>query len=158
MSSKEENLRDALQQAFPGKLTVHIQRHRRVWVTLAREDLIRLATHLRKKMGFEHISLISGADAGEAGILLVYHFFNKGVMLNLKVYVPKIDPMVDTITGLFPGATLYEREFMEMLGVVPTGHPNPARLLLPEVWPGGNPMLKDWKPPEVWPDGGEKDG
>jgi NADH:ubiquinone oxidoreductase subunit C len=158
MGSKEENLRDALQKAFPGKLEVHIQRHRRVWVTLAREDLVRVVKHLAKPMGFEHLALISGADVGEKGILLVYHFFHSGVMLNLKVLVPKSDPKVDTITGIFPGATLYEREFYEMVGVTPVGHKNLVRLLLPDNWPGGNPMMKDWKQPAVWPEGGEKNG
>jgi NADH:ubiquinone oxidoreductase subunit C len=153
MSSKEENLRDALQKAFPGKLEVRIQRHRRVWATLAREDLVPVAKHLSKSMGFEHLALISGADAGEAGTLLVYHFFHGGVMLNLKVYVPNDDPKVSTITDIFPGATLYEREFYEMLGVKPEGHPNLVKLLLPDNWPGGNPMKKDWKAPAVWPEG-----
>jgi Ni,Fe-hydrogenase III component G len=155
MASKEENLRDALQRAFPGKLEVHIQRHRRVWVRLAREDLVPVVKYLAKPIGFEHLALISGADAGEAGILLVYHFFHAGVMLNLKVFVPKSDPAVETITAVFPGATFYEREFREMLGVEPVGHSNPARLILPENWPGGYPMLKDWKRPDVWPDGGD---
>jgi NADH-quinone oxidoreductase subunit C len=155
MSSKEENLRDALQKAFPGKLEVHIQRPRRVWVKLAREDLLPVVRHLAKPLGFEHLALISGADAGDAGLLLVYHFFHGGVLLNLKVFVPRDDPKVDTITGVFAGATFYEREFREMLGVEPVGHPNPARLVLPENWPGGYPMRKDWKAPDVWPTGDE---
>ena len=155
MSSKEENLRDILQKAFPGKLEAHIQRHRRLWIKVPREDLAPVVKYLAKSLHFEHLALISGADAGDAGVLLVYHFFHGGVLLNLKVFVPKSDPKVDTITGVFPGATLYEREFYEMLGVEPVGHPNPARLLLPENWPGGNPMRKDWKAPDVWPEGGD---
>jgi NADH:ubiquinone oxidoreductase subunit C len=154
MSSKEENLRDALQNAFPGRLEVHIQRHRRVWIKMSRDDLVPVVEYLARSLGFEHLALISGYDSGK-DLGLVYHFFHGGVMLNLKVSVHPSDAKVPTITDVFPGATLYEREFYEMLGIEPIGHSNLKRLVLPENWPGGNPMRKDWKAPAKWPRGGE---
>ena len=145
MATKEENFRESLEKALPGKVNVHIQRARRVWVTLRREDLREVATYLLKIMKFEHISVITGADVRE-NIEINYHFFHGNMVVTLKVPVPKTDPRVPSIVDLFPGATLYEREFHEFLGVVPEGHPDLRRLILPEKWVGGHPLRKDWTP------------
>jgi len=51
-----------------------------------------------------------------------------------------------SVTDIFPGAVLYERDLMEMLGVKVENHPDPRRLFLPEDWPEGNyPLLKEAK-------------
>jgi membrane-bound hydrogenase subunit beta len=158
MGSREENFRDALEKALPGKTSVHIQRARRVWVTVKREDLREVATHLAKKMKFEHIATISAADVRE-NIEVNYHFFHGNIVVTLKVPVPKTDPKVPSITDIFPGAILYEREFHDFLGVVPEGHPDLRRIFLPEKWMGGHPLRKDWTPKgyeaHVKPKGGE---
>jgi Ni,Fe-hydrogenase III component G len=53
---------------------------------------------------------------------------------------------IETVTDIFPGAVLYERDLMEMLGVQVKGHPDPRRLFLPDDWPAGKfPLRKEVK-------------
>ena len=103
---------------------------------------------LLKARGITHLSTITGVDNGTA-LELIYHFDCKPAVLNLKLFLPLDDLSIPTITGLFPGAELYERDIMEMLGVKVEGHPSPLRLFLPEDWPQGNYPLRKKKAEEA---------
>ncbi|KUO39340.1 MAG: hypothetical protein APZ16_06725 [Candidatus Hadarchaeum yellowstonense] len=96
---------------------------------------------LLKANGVTHLSTITALDNGKA-IELIYHFDCKPALLNLKIFLPLEDPKIPTITDLFPGAILYERDIMEMIGVKVEGHPDPRRLFLPEDWPQGKYPLR----------------
>jgi len=99
-----------------------------------------------KARGVQHVSTISGIDRGKI-ITLVYHLDCEPAVLSLKLDLPKEEPRVRSITDIFPGATLYERDLMEMLGVKVEGHPDPRRLFLPENWPPEkHPLRKETKP------------
>jgi membrane-bound hydrogenase subunit beta len=78
-------------------------------------------------------------------IAVIYQIDCDGSLLNLKVLVSKKNPRLRTITDIFPGAVLYEREVMEMLGVTFEGHPDPRPLFLPDDWKEGYPLRKGWK-------------
>jgi len=93
-----------------------------------------------------HLSTITGVDLGEE-IAVIYHIdCGDGALLNLKLFLPKNAPNLLSVTDIFPGAILYERDLMEMLGVVVENHPDPRRLFLPEDWPEGNyPLRKEAK-------------
>jgi len=109
---------------------------------VSREDLLEVVERL-KEAGFRHITTISAVDM-EEHFEVVYHLRREGFSLSLKVEVPKDDPKVPSITGIHPGATLYEREVNELMGIFPEGHPNPARLLLDYDWPEGvYPLRKE---------------
>lgn len=86
-----------------------------------------------KARGVQHLSTISGVDLGER-IAVVYHVDCGGTLLNLKLHLDKRDPTLETVTDIFEGAILYERELMEMLGIKIKGHPDPRRLFLPDDW------------------------
>ena len=102
----------------------------------AREAMLAL-----KARGVQHVSTISGIDRGEV-ITLVYHLDCEPAVLSLKLDLPKDSPRVRSIADIFPGAALYERDVMEMLGVRVEGHPDPRRLFLPEDWPTGKHPLR----------------
>jgi len=93
-----------------------------------------------------HLSTITGVDLGEE-IAVIYHIdCGDGALLNLKLFLPKNAPNLLSVTDIFPGAILYERDLMEMLGVVVENHPDPRRLFLPEDWPEGDyPLRKEAK-------------
>ena len=93
----------------------------------------------------QHVSTISGVDRGST-ISVVYHFDCRPCLLNLRVDLPKEKPEIQTITDLFPGAEIYERDLMEMLGVKVREHPDPRRFFLPDDWPEGvYPLRKEVK-------------
>ncbi|MBR9681626.1 MAG: NADH-quinone oxidoreductase subunit C [Candidatus Altiarchaeota archaeon] len=58
------------------------------------------------------------------GKWLVYHFRHDAEIKNLKFPATS----VKSITKIYPGAELYEREIMEKYGVKFRGHPNPVKL------------------------------
>ena len=95
------------------------------------------------------ISAITGLDMGEK-IGLMYHMRTNGAIVTIRTEVPKENPKIPSITDLIPGANFHEREAADLFGVVFEGHPNPARLVLPEDWPENlYPLRKDAKIDDV---------
>ncbi len=63
-------------------------------------------------------------------------------VVELSVTVQKDDAWVPSIAELCPAAGLFEREFYDLYGVRPDGHPQPHRLVRHAHWPQGwHPML-----------------
>ncbi|MBN2086503.1 MAG: NADH-quinone oxidoreductase subunit C [Anaerolineales bacterium] len=94
-----------------------------------------------------YLSAITGLDHGaESGKLeALYHFCNKAAVITLRVTMPRDNPVVPSVCAIIPSATLFERELMEMFGVVCEGTPDPQRLFLPDEWPDGTyPLRKDY--------------
>lgn len=94
-----------------------------------------------------YLSAITGLDHGpESGRLeVLYHFCQKAAVITLRVTFPREAPVVPSVCGLIPSATLFERELMEMFGIVCEGTPDPRRLFLSDDWPAGvYPLRKDY--------------
>jgi len=64
--------------------------------------------------------------------------------IHVKVDLPRKGARIPSITGLYPGANWHERETYDMYGIRFDGHPNHRRILLPDNWQGGHPLLKDF--------------
>ena len=79
---------------------------------------------------------------------VVYHLYNltrqEGPLRMKAADTNKTDPRVPSLTPVWPGANLMEREVYDLMGVRFDGHPNLVRILL---WEGfyGHPLRKDWK-------------
>jgi Ni,Fe-hydrogenase III component G len=87
-----------------------------------------------------YLAAITGLDlppisGGEGHVEGLYHFCAGAAVVTARVRVPYSAPELDSICDLIPSATLYEREFIEMLGVRLRGTPSTARLLLSDDWP-----------------------
>jgi len=102
------------------------------FVALPPNCIHRAVEVLVERFDLRHLSTITGEDTGSA-IELLYHFWDDGG-LTLRTSLPRDEPHITTLTGLVPGAALYEREVCEMLGVTFDGHPDPRPLLLPDNW------------------------
>ena len=61
----------------------------------------------------------------------------------LKVAVPEKDPIVDSVSSVWPAANWYEREVWDMFGITFKGHPNLKRILMYEEFEG-HPLRKDY--------------
>ena len=61
----------------------------------------------------------------------------------VKTAVPKDDPRVPSAVPVYAGANWYEREMLDLFGVVFEGHPDPRRLMMPDDYPG-HPLRKDF--------------
>lgn len=75
---------------------------------------------------------------------VIYHLlsFARNADIRLKVALAAGDPVLPTITDIWPSANWYEREIWDMFGIVFTGHPRLRRILLPPTWQG-HPLHKD---------------
>jgi len=64
--------------------------------------------------------------------------------IHIKVDLPRSGARVPSISKLYPGMNFHEREAYDMYGIRFDGHPNHRRILLPDNWQGGHPLLKDF--------------
>jgi NADH-quinone oxidoreductase subunit C len=76
---------------------------------------------------------------------MVYHFASlaQNHMFEVKIPCDHEKPVVPSITPLWSGARLQEREVYDLMGVVFDGHPELTRLFLWESFPG-HPLRKDF--------------
>lgn len=118
---------------------------RRVTATADKEHYRKVLQDLSAR-DVQHVSTISGIDTGTQ-ISVIYHIdCGDGTLLNLKLNLNKQAPTLQTITDIFPGAVLYERELMDMFGIKVENHPDPRRIFLPDDWPPENyPLRKEVK-------------
>lgn len=63
--------------------------------------------------------------------------------LRVRCQVPASDPWVPSLFDLWPGTEFHERETYDMFGIRFDGHPDLARILMPEDWEG-HPLRKDY--------------
>jgi len=84
-------------------------------------------------------------------IEVVYHLFSykhhHGCVL--KVRLPRENPVVTTVEGIWNAANWMEREIFDLLGVTFQGHSDMRRILMPEDWPG-HPLRKDFVEPQEY--------
>jgi len=109
--------------------------------------LLDFARVLRDELGYDFLSSVTGVDYLPDGRMeSVYHAYRTtgGPGLVFKVQVPRDNPVVPSLVGLYPGAELQERESWDLLGIRYEGHPDLRRIL---TWDGfyGHPLRKDWQ-------------
>ncbi len=96
---------------------------------------------------FEFLSDITCADwyPSEPRFHVVYHLLSisRKDRVRLKVKLTGSDPNVESITSLWPGANLFEREVFDLFGIRFNGHPNLRRIMMPDDW-DGHPLRKDY--------------
>jgi len=94
---------------------------------------------------FDMLLMVIGIDCG-THFEVLYDLFstknNKKVML--KIALPKEQPVVESLCGLYSSANWNERECFDLLGIEFLNHPKLERILLPKDWLG-YPLRKDYK-------------
>lgn len=79
-----------------------------------------------------------GVEDREGTLEVLYHFCNGACVLTLRVTnIRYTFPVLNSICGVIPMATLYERELSEMFGIKVVGTPVVDKLLLSDDWPDG---------------------
>jgi len=111
------------------------------------EKLVEFATSLRDDFSYDFLSSVTGVDyLPDDQMEVVYHAYQTtgGPALVYKVQVARDNPVVPSLTPVFPGANLQEREAWDLMGIRFEGHPDLKRVLL---WEGfeGHPLQKDWR-------------
>lgn len=111
------------------------------------DRLLEVVGDLKTRHRYDFLSSVTATDYfPEDRIDVVYHLrkLTGGEPIALKVPVSRTETKVPTLTKLFPGAELQEREAYDLMGVIFEGHPDLRRVL---TWEGfnGHPLRKDWK-------------
>jgi NADH-quinone oxidoreductase subunit C len=140
-SSEELRIREQFPDAVEGAiLAVDVPT-----LTIAREQIEPVARFLKESLGYRLPACASGVDRIEQ-FEVVYHLMSLETdrFFGLKVKLPKEDPRMPTLTGVWRGVDWHEREIFDLLGVIFDGHPDLRRILLPDDWEG-HPLRKDFK-------------
>ncbi len=124
---------------FRGELTI----------VVPREHLRRAAEFLRgdPELQFAFLADLTGVDRFpiEPRFELNYHLLSlaRRERVRLRVRVSGNDPVVESVTAVWPTANWHEREVFDLFGVRFEGHPDLRRILMPEDWEG-HPLRKDY--------------
>ena len=141
----------AVQGAFPDAVQRVVIEHGELTLHLERSALVDVARLLRddQALHFEMLASLSGVDypTVEDGTRLhvVYHLLSMThrCRVRLEVAVTVEDPHVPSLVGVYPTADWHERETYDFFGIVFDGHPNLARIQMPDDWEG-HPQRKDY--------------
>jgi membrane-bound hydrogenase subunit beta len=153
MTDTNINREETIQKSLTSKFKyledkIKVKRARRIFVEVVDLNNFKDVFHYAvKDLDFNVLCMITGLDEGD-NLAFIYHLahFN-GIVLDIKTYAPKSNPVIKTVSEYFPGGVLYERELVDMLGAKVEGLKADNRYPLPDEWPEGQyPLRKDWKP------------
>ena len=142
MSPQELALR--LRERFPDTLLARGE----VTVVVDRGELLAALAALRDDpdLSLRFLSSVTATDhpGSEPRFWVAYELrsLEHRHRVRVKVGLPGDDPRVPSVVPLFPTADWHERETYDFFGIVFEGHPNLARILLPDGWEG-HPLRKD---------------
>ena len=143
-------------QAVKGELpeaVADVKRFRdEITLIIKPEHLVETARYLRDTPGliYNFLSDISAVDyypeynrPERFGV--AYHLYSLlyNRRLRLKVFVAEEEPVIPTVTVVWPAANWLEREIFDMMGISFEGHPDMRRLLMPDDWQG-HPHRRDY--------------
>jgi Ni,Fe-hydrogenase III large subunit/Ni,Fe-hydrogenase III component G len=153
-----EQIIAAVNEKCPGGLLSHKQPNsRNLYLTLKRESMPAAADYIFNGAKGRLILAVGTDKSPIDGTYEVTYIFSldcDDLMVALKEKVDPANPRVPSLTNIIPGADWHEREFRDLLGIVPDDHPDPRRLIVSDDWPDDLfPLRKEvpynFKPPRV---------
>lgn len=143
------------QRAGDGFIEAYEPVDRKLYVKLHKDAVVPMADYLFNEVGARFL-ITAGTDRRESlGTFEINHIFAMDEEHGYVCLLAEVDPndaKIQSITPVVPGAGWAEREFRDVIGVEPVGHPDPRRLVLADDWPEGVYPLRrdlphDYKPP-----------
>jgi NADH:ubiquinone oxidoreductase subunit C len=149
MTEKANEIKSKLMSKFGlADTAIRIPRALRIFVDGVDQKTIRnMLEFAKKELNFSFVTAMTGTDEGETfGIIHHMAQLHSGILLNIKTLIPKTNPVTETITDLFPGTDIFEREIFDLFGIRFKGLPDGNRYPLTDDWPKDQfPLRKDWK-------------
>jgi len=110
------------------------------------QAVLQVATHLKQSpdLDFDYLNCLTAVDYMEyMEVVYIMTSMQHNHSLVMKTRCNRERPEVPSVTGVWKGADLQEREVYDLLGISFTGHPNLKRLFM---WEGfeGHPLRRDY--------------
>lgn len=116
-----------------------------VRVLVAPESVPAVLATAREELGVRHLSYITVVDL-QGSFELTYELIDlRGVSVRIKATIEGDEPVIGTVTHVYPTANWHEREAYDMFGVAFAGHPDLRR---PYMWQDHfdhHPLLKSFE-------------
>lgn len=118
-------------------------------VIVPRQHLLATAQFLagEPSLRFSFLSDLSAVDRFpiEPRFEVNYHLLSieNRLRVRLKVKLSSADPVVHSVTGVWPTANWHERETFDLFGIQFERHPDLRRIVMPDDWEG-YPLRKDY--------------
>ena len=151
-----DTLTTALTEGLGDKLLKHTVALGELTAEIKPADLLWACRRVRDAPGLRFDTLIDlcGVDYSRHGegawsgarFAVVYHLLSTELnqRLRLRTFAADDDlPVLESVTGVWPGAGWYEREAFDFFGIVFTGHPD-LRRILTDYGFVGHPFRKDF--------------
>jgi len=116
-------------------------------IYVARENIRDACAQLKSQGLTDYLSDVTCADyyPREPRFEVAYHLLSisRKDRVRLEVRISGDDPVIESITAVWPSANFFEREIFDLFGIRFLGHPYLRRIMLPEDWEG-HPLRKDY--------------
>lgn len=140
-----EEIISSLKSEFADSILNMFSEDERISITVKKEKFYDVLSSL-KRMGLDHLSDVTCIDyIKEQEFEMVYHLWShqKKLRVSVKVRIPRDSPSTRSVTDLWAGAQIHERENHEMFGINFPLNPNLSPLFL-EDWEEIPPLRKDF--------------
>src|ERR671933_2904718 len=99
----------------------------------------------RERLGVLHLSFITVVDL-EGSFELTYELLDlRGGIVRVKTTLNGEEPVIDSVTRIYPTANWHEREAYDMFGIAFKGHPDLRRLYMWQDHFDHHPLLKSFE-------------
>ena len=103
-------------------------------ISLKKDKIVEIIKYLydHPNTKFQFLTTLCGIhhpELGQIAVMYQLHNLYSNQRVRLKVYLPVENPVVSTLTTVFPGANWMERETFDFYGILFEGHPNLKRIL-----------------------------
>jgi len=102
-------------------------------VVLVKKDAILNTIKILVEEFGARLCTISAVDNG-LDFELIYHMSIKGLVINIKILVPKEESEVNSVTSIMPGAASVEREIWDLFQIKFQGITDSRALIVPYEW------------------------
>jgi len=128
----EEKIVTVLREKFSDEIISVESPYKFLTVTLKANKIIEIIKFLYDQEKYQYLTTLCGIHyPDQKSIVIMYqlHKLAENKRIRLKIALPEENPVVPTLTTVFPAANWMERETYDFYGVIFEGHPNLIRIL-----------------------------
>ncbi len=116
-----------------------------VRIVAKKDDVPAVLATARETLGIPHLSFITVVDR-QGSFELTYELMDfRGATLRVKTTIEGDEPVIGTVTSVYPTANWHEREAYDMFGVAFAGHPDLRRTYMWQDHFDHHPLLKSFE-------------